>query len=64
VAKFVVPREEEVAKVEGLSDVERNWRVGEGRVPQGWRFPGKFKSIGIRGHRYHVFNEPRYYNYE
>ncbi|CAG8493926.1 5649_t:CDS:2 [Diversispora eburnea] len=26
------------------------------------RFPSKFHGEGIRGHKYHVFNEPRYYS--
>jgi hypothetical protein len=25
------------------------------------RFPAIFKGQGVRGHRYHVFDEPRYF---
>lgn len=35
--------------------------VPENEVPQGWRFPEIFKGEGVRGHRYHVFDRPRYY---
>ncbi|KAK3078757.1 Protein cwh43 [Coniosporium uncinatum] len=33
--------------------------VPETQVPEGLRFPAMFKGDGVRGHRYHVFNEPR-----
>lgn len=33
--------------------------VQESQVPQGLRFPSLFRGQGIRGHRYHVFDEPR-----
>jgi hypothetical protein len=36
--------------------------VHENEVPAGWRFPALFRGEGVRGHRYHVFDEPRYYN--
>jgi hypothetical protein len=35
--------------------------IPEEQVPAGLRFPEKFKGYGVRGHRYHVFDEPRYY---
>jgi hypothetical protein len=35
--------------------------ISEEQVPAGLRFPALFKGQGVRGHRYHVFNEPRYY---
>ena len=37
-------------------------RVVEDAVPPPYRFPEIFKGQGVRGHFYHVFNEPRYYN--
>ncbi|KAK2763784.1 hypothetical protein FQN54_009401 [Arachnomyces sp. PD_36] len=37
-------------------------RVHETQVPEGQRFPALFRGQGVRGHRYHVFDEPRYYN--
>lgn len=35
--------------------------VGEEYVHPGLRFPDLFKGVGVRGHRYHVFDAPRYY---
>jgi endonuclease/exonuclease/phosphatase family metal-dependent hydrolase len=37
--------------------------VGKGIVPvqEGLRFPVMFNGEGVRGHRYHVFDGPRYY---
>lgn len=32
-------------------------------VPEGRRFPGLFRGQGVRGHRYHVFDEPRYWQW-
>lgn len=37
-------------------------RVHESQVPEGQRFPAMFYGEGVRGHRFHVFDEPRYYN--
>lgn len=40
-----------------------NIRVDEvEEVEEGLRFPDLFYGEGVRGHRYHVFDEPRYYN--
>jgi endonuclease/exonuclease/phosphatase family metal-dependent hydrolase len=39
----------------------RDARVDEAEVPVGMRFPALFRGEGVRGHRYHVFDEPRYY---
>ncbi|KAI0008258.1 Frag1/DRAM/Sfk1 family-domain-containing protein [Xylariaceae sp. FL0662B] len=64
VAKFVVPRDDAekaaLAAVEDQPEV-RDRRFREQEVPEGWRFPALFKGLGVRGHRYHVFSEPRYY---
>jgi hypothetical protein len=38
-----------------------NEMVHESQVVPGLRFPDVFKGEGVRGHRYHVFDEPRYY---
>ncbi|KAI9822117.1 MAG: hypothetical protein M1832_003119 [Thelocarpon impressellum] len=51
VGKFVV------GQPEGSDDL-----IGEDMVPPGQRFPTLFRGEGVRGHRYHVFDEPRYYN--
>ncbi|KAI1939965.1 Protein cwh43 [Ophidiomyces ophidiicola] len=46
-----------IGEPEGTSE-----RISEERVPAGMRFPAMFRGQGVRGHRYHVFDEPRYYN--
>jgi hypothetical protein len=55
VGKFVigepVPEDEKV----------RNTAIKEEEVPEGRRFPQMFYGEGVRGHFYHVFDEPRYY---
>ncbi|KAI1349775.1 Frag1/DRAM/Sfk1 family protein [Xylaria sp. FL0043] len=64
VAKFVVPTgREEKEKTASINDDAdtRNRRAKENEIPKGWRFPAMFRGKGVRGHRYHVFNEPRYY---
>ena len=33
----------------------------ESDVQKGLRFPTLFRGQGVRGHRYHVFDEPRYF---
>ncbi|VBB80665.1 Putative protein of unknown function [Podospora comata] len=64
VAKFVVPNSEEDSKFAwGVPEDVRDRRVEEHEVPEGWRFPRMFRGEGVRGHRYHVFDEPRYYNF-
>lgn len=64
VAKFHVPAsEEERARTWTVPKELRDRRVQEEEVPAGWRFPGLFRGEGVRGHAYHVFNEPRYYNF-
>ena len=37
-------------------------RISEEEVAKGLRFPAMFRGAGVRGHQYHVFDEPRYYN--
>ena len=39
----------------------RDARIEESQVPAGMRFPAMFRGEGVRGHRYHVFDEPRYF---
>ena len=63
-AKFVVPStEDEAAALWNAPDEARNRLVHESQVPPGWRFPAMFRGQGVRDHRYHVFDEPRYYYY-
>ncbi|CAL5870220.1 uncharacterized protein PFLUO_LOCUS4455 [Penicillium psychrofluorescens] len=40
---------------------EDDVRILESDVPVGRRFPALFHGEGVRGHRYHVFDEPRYW---
>ncbi|KAL4979345.1 Frag1/DRAM/Sfk1 family-domain-containing protein [Aspergillus desertorum] len=51
VGKFVI----------GEPESENEMMIPEEMVPQGLRFPSMFRGQGVRGHRYHVFNEPRYW---
>lgn len=51
VGKFVID------EAENLS----NKQIPESQVPAGRRFPALFRGEGVRGHRYHVFDEPRYF---
>lgn len=43
------------------SSLYTNERLKENDVPKDLRFPKIFYGDGIRGHFYHVFNEPRYF---
>lgn len=45
-----------VGQAEGSDEM-----IPEDQVPAGLRFPELFKGQGVRGHQYHVFDEPRYY---
>jgi hypothetical protein len=64
VAKFVVPAsEEDGVSVWNAPKQLRDRRVPEEEVPEGMRFPALFRGEGVRGHRYHVFDEPRYYQF-
>ncbi|EEH37499.1 calcofluor white hypersensitive protein [Paracoccidioides lutzii Pb01] len=51
VGKFVVGKPEDTSNI----------RIAEEHVPAGLRFPTLFRGQGVRGHRYHVFDEPRYF---
>lgn len=63
VGKFVVPTsEEEKATIKRLDEEGRDRRVEEGAIDGGLRFPEMFRGEGKRGHAYHVFKEPRYFN--
>ncbi|KAH6654207.1 Frag1/DRAM/Sfk1 family-domain-containing protein [Truncatella angustata] len=67
VAKFVIPKSDgEKALVASMeaNPALRDRRVIENAVPEGWRFPDLFRGEGVRGHRYHVFDAPRYYKPE
>lgn len=46
---------------EGADEQARNHRVEEHEMKEGEKFPALFRGEGVRGHRYHVFDEPRYF---
>lgn len=50
-----------IGEKESESEEVRNAMISEDQVPEGMRFPQMFRGEGVRGHQYHVFNEPRYY---
>ncbi|KAF2096343.1 hypothetical protein NA57DRAFT_67120 [Rhizodiscina lignyota] len=52
VGKFVVGKGEDTPEDEVRI-------LDEDDMPEGWRFPRLFRGQGVRGHRYHVFDEPR-----
>ncbi|KAJ1918883.1 Protein cwh43 [Mycoemilia scoparia] len=61
--KFVVP----VPGTSVNSTDSGEWAPSYKSVPEshydpGYHFPTKFRGKGVRGHYYHVFNEPRYYD--
>ncbi|KAF7169637.1 hypothetical protein CNMCM6106_004494 [Aspergillus hiratsukae] len=51
VGKFVI----------GEPEPEKEMRIPEEMIAEGRRFPAMFRGQGVRGHRYHVFDEPRYW---
>ena len=50
-----------VGEAPPLAAKARNKIVNEDKVPEGMRFPALFRGEGVRGHAYHVFDEPRYF---
>lgn len=36
-------------------------QMKEDQMAEGLRFPALFRGQGVRDHRYHVFDEPRYF---
>ncbi|KAI9597182.1 Frag1/DRAM/Sfk1 family-domain-containing protein [Syncephalis fuscata] len=36
--------------------------VPESNIPTALHYPAQFRNDGLRGHRYHVFDEPRYFD--
>lgn len=59
VGKFLLANNQER---EDESLLYTNKRIAEGDVPESLRFPKMFYGDGVRGHRYHVFDEPRYFS--
>ncbi|KAL6454760.1 CWH43 Protein CWH43 [Candida maltosa Xu316] len=61
----ITDTELQVAKFKIMSDEERNNNfVDEEVIDENLRMPQMFRGDGVRGHRYHVFDEPRYFAQE
>ncbi|KAJ5033629.1 uncharacterized protein L3040_008741 [Drepanopeziza brunnea f. sp. 'multigermtubi'] len=50
-----------IGEVASADPSVRDARISEQQVPEGMRFPQLFRGEGVRGHAYHVFDEPRYF---
>lgn len=66
----ITDTELQIAKFTFLSDEQRsagdeflygNHYISESEVDESLRMPSLFYGDGVRGHRYHVFDEPRYF---
>lgn len=66
----ITDTELQIAKFKALSPEQReydldflygNHYVDESEVSPALRMPAMFRGDGVRGHRYHVFDEPRYF---
>jgi len=53
-AKFLV-------KAEKYHDQNNLLEVNEENVPESFKLPQAFKGEGVNGHRYHVFDKPKYF---
>lgn len=66
----ITDTELQVAKFQVLHDVDQisdddlyEYRtISSDEVPESFKFPDKFLGEGERGHHYHVFDEPRYFD--
>lgn len=59
IAKFTLLNEEQAQA--GSDFLYGNHYVNEDEVDEDLRMPELFRGDGVRGHRYHVFDEPRYF---
>lgn len=70
----ITDTELQIAKFRPLSEAEKstadsdflygNNYIKEDEVPEELRMPKLFKGRGVRGHKYHVFKKPRYFELE
>lgn len=60
IAKFTLLTDEQMQR--GDDYLYGNHFVEEQHVPEEFRMPALFRGDGVRGHRYHVFDEPRYFD--
>ncbi|KAG2730875.1 hypothetical protein G9P44_006024 [Scheffersomyces stipitis] len=63
VAKFKLLTNEEKQEIDEPFLYGNNY-VNEDEIDQNLRMPQIFRGDGVRGHRYHVFDEPRYFAQE
>lgn len=54
--KFIIPEPGET-----YDEAYSQSRIDEEDVPADMRYPQKFYGDGVRGHHYHVFDEPKYF---
>ncbi|KAM9927932.1 hypothetical protein OXX80_010157, partial [Metschnikowia pulcherrima] len=59
IAKFKFLTEEQ--RAQGDDFIYGNHFIDESEVNPELRMPDIFKGDGVRGHRYHVFDAPRYF---
>lgn len=59
IAKFKLLEEYQIE--EGNDFIYGNHYIDEDEVDESLRMPQLFRGDGVRGHRYHVFDEPRYF---
>ncbi|KAI8387975.1 Frag1/DRAM/Sfk1 family-domain-containing protein [Radiomyces spectabilis] len=62
----ITDTEIQTGKFQVVQDPQKFWkasyeRLDESQIDPALRYPSMFRGQGVRGHRYHVFNEPRYY---
>ncbi|KAI8967547.1 Frag1/DRAM/Sfk1 family-domain-containing protein [Mycotypha africana] len=62
----ITDTEIQTGKFQVVSNPKEYWKasynmIDESQVPEALRYPSMFRGSGTRGHRYHVFNEPRYF---
>ncbi|GMG40272.1 unnamed protein product [Ambrosiozyma monospora] len=56
IGKFVIP------EPNNWDETYSQQLIDESEVDEDMRFPDKFYGDGVRGHRFHVFDEPRYFD--
>lgn len=61
VGKFLVGDGEHGEYIDSEGRAMHGQEVPEHYLLPGMRFPSLFRGEGIRGHKYHVFDEPKYY---
>lgn len=55
--KFIIPK-----STDDYDETYSQHRIDESSVPDDMKYPKKFYGEGVRGHHYHVFDEPKYFD--